>query len=84
MKILYVLPVLAVVVSGCTTPKTMLKNPESGQIVSCGGSATGSLVGGVVGYNIQKSNDSKCVEDYKKQGFELIRVKSDDDEGKEY
>jgi len=64
--------------SGCSTPKTMLKNPETGQVVSCGGSATGSLVGGVVGYHIQKSNDTQCQADYMAEGFERISPASQD------
>jgi uncharacterized lipoprotein YajG len=60
--------------AGCTTPKTVMKHPKTGQVVSCGGSATGSFVGGVVGYHVQKSNESECVADYAEQGFETIKV----------
>jgi len=56
----------------CSTPRTVMKNPETGQIARCGGSATGSLVGGVLGYHIQKSNDNKCVAEYAKQGFDTV------------
>jgi uncharacterized lipoprotein YajG len=59
----------AIILAGCTTPKTMYVNNETGQVESCGGSATGSLVGGVVGYHIQKSNDSKCAVDLMENGF---------------
>jgi uncharacterized protein YcfJ len=51
----------------------MLENEETGQIVSCGGSATGSMVGGVIGYQIQKSNDEDCEAAYIAQGFKRIQ-----------
>lgn len=69
----YLLLTAVITLSACSTPKTMLKNPETGQVQSCGGSATGSMVGGVLGYHIQKSNDSDCVADYMEQGFEKVR-----------
>jgi hypothetical protein len=51
----------------------MLKNPSTGQIAKCGGDATGSMTGGLIGYNIQKDNDEKCVRDYESQGFKRIQ-----------
>jgi uncharacterized protein YcfJ len=51
----------------------MLKNNRTGQIVECGGTATGSLTGGIIGHSIQKSNDKKCVSRYMKQGFVKIK-----------
>lgn len=68
MKYLFILLALA----ACTTPKTVLKNEHTGQVAICGGSAVGSLTGGVIGYHIQKSNDSDCVADYTAQGFKTI------------
>lgn len=69
------LPLLLLPLAACTTPMTIMKNPKTGQISTCGGSATGSFVGGIVGYEIQKSNDSACVQEYMKQGFktEVVR-----------
>jgi uncharacterized protein YcfJ len=72
MKFAYALPIVFLLAAGCTTPKTMLKNPQTGQVASCGGSAMGSMVGGVIGYHIQKSNDSDCVADYTAQGFTKV------------
>lgn len=72
MKHIAIVLILPLVLCACTTPKTMLKNPQTGQVVDCGGSATGSMVGGVIGYHIQKSNDSDCVVDYQRQGFQPI------------
>ncbi|MEE9446090.1 MAG: hypothetical protein V3V19_10555 [Cocleimonas sp.] len=60
-------------ISACTTPSTMLKNKRTGQIVECGGTADGSLTGGMIGYSIQKSNDEKCVSRYLKQGFTKVK-----------
>jgi hypothetical protein len=58
---------------GCATPAVMLKNEATGQIVRCGGDATGSMVGGMIGYNIQKDNDGSCVRAYESQGFKRIQ-----------
>jgi hypothetical protein len=69
-KILFIATLLFV--AGCTTPMTTLRHPKSQQVVTCGGSATGSMVGGVVGYHIQKSNDTDCVTNFEKQGFAVI------------
>lgn len=63
------------VVAACTTPMTTLKNPKTGQVATCGGSANGSFVGGAIGYHMQKSNDSDCVKTYETQGFKVIEVK---------
>lgn len=70
-KILLILAMA--LLTACSTPKTVLKNEKTGQVVSCGGSATGSLVGGVVGYYIEKSNDEECKSDYLAQGFKKIK-----------
>lgn len=64
--------VLATGIAGCTTPTTILKNDSTGQIARCGGDASGSMMGGVIGYNIQKNNDEKCVRDYEAQGFKRV------------
>lgn len=61
--------------AACTTPMTTLKHPKTKQVVTCGGSATGSWVGGAIGYEMQKSNDGDCVKTYEKQGFKVIETK---------
>ena len=71
MKKLAVLALLAL--GACTTPKTVLKN-DNGDVVTCGGSATGSLVGGMIGYSIERDNDDKCVKDYIEQGYEPVKI----------
>ncbi len=67
----FLLPML-LIVTACTTPMTTLKHPKTEQVVTCGGSATGSMVGGVIGYHVQKGNDGDCVKNYAKQGFVII------------
>ena len=61
-----------VLVAGCATPVTMLKNESTGQIARCGGESSGSMVGGMIGYSVQKNDAEKCVRDYEVQGF--VRV----------
>jgi hypothetical protein len=73
MKILGLLLAAAGLLAGCATPSVMLKNHSTGQIAKCGGDATGSMTGGLIGYNIQKDNDEKCVRDYESQGFKRIQ-----------
>jgi hypothetical protein len=72
MKKILMAGILGSVLVGCATPSVMLKNPSTGQIAKCGGDATGSMTGGLIGYNIQKDNDEKCVRDYESQGFKKI------------
>lgn len=69
--LLLILPIFAI--SGCTTPKTMLQNPSTGQIVHCGGNVSSSLAGGAIGYHIQKSNDAECKSNYLEQGFKVVK-----------
>lgn len=63
---------MCLLTTGCATPSTTLKNPTTGQVVRCGGDATGSMVGGLIGYNIQKSNDKDCVSSYEALGFKRL------------
>ncbi len=74
--IIRLLPVLFVsltVLSGCTTPRTMLRNPTTGQVQTCGGDTTSSLAGGLIGYSIQQNADADCVAAFTAQGFVRIR-----------
>lgn len=57
-----------IALTGCTTPRYVLTNSH-GDVVQCGGSATGSLVGGMIGHEIQKSNDKKCAAEYMSRGY---------------
>jgi hypothetical protein len=64
---------VAIFLSGCATPVFMLKNERTGQIARCGGEASGSMAGGLIGYNIQKKTDKSCVTDYESRGFTPIQ-----------
>lgn len=68
-SIFLILPLAAL--SACTTPKTVLRNEDTGQVAVCGGNTTSSLFGGALGYYIQKSSDADCTADYLKQGFDV-------------
>lgn len=59
-------------IASCATPATMLKNDATGQVARCGGDSTGSMAGGLIGYNMQKSNDAECVRSYEAQGFKRV------------
>lgn len=63
----------AFLISGCATPAVTLKSETTGQIVRCGGDSSGSMAGGMIGYNIQKTNDEACVSDYESKGFKQIQ-----------
>lgn len=58
--------------AACSTPRTVLENPTTGQIAQCGGGSNGSIAGGVIGYEIEKSNDKECVTTYQNLGFDVI------------
>jgi len=58
----------ALSLTACTTPVTTLKNDETGQVTRCGGNVA---YAGVL-YPFMRAADSKCVDDYKGQGFKII------------
>ncbi len=64
--------VAALALTACTTPRTMLRHPGTGQVVSCGGNTSSSIVGGVIGYSIQQNSDENCVNSYRAQGFQAV------------
>ena len=70
MKTLTIVALL--LLAGCTTPLTMMKNDTTGQVARCGGDATSSLAGGVIGYHVQLGNDAQCVKEYEAQGFKKL------------
>lgn len=69
MKPVLIVVPLALALSGCATPRTVLVHDKTGQIAICGGSATGSLVGGVVGYQMEKASAAECVSDHIEAGY---------------
>ena len=62
---------LSLALTACATPVTTLKNPKTKQVVTCGGDSSASMAGGVIGSNIQKNSDEKCVNSYISQGFKV-------------
>lgn len=58
--------------TGCSTPQTVLRD-NSGMTIVCGGSSSGSIAGGVIGYHIQKGMDEDCVNQHKASGFKIIQ-----------
>lgn len=72
MKHLIILSIL-LTLSACATPLAQMKNPKTGQIVRCGGNRTGALVGGVIGYHLQKADDEKCAAEMKALGFKEVK-----------
>lgn len=65
---------ISLFLASCATPITTMKHPQTGQIVRCGGDPSGSMAGGLIGYNIQKGADDRCVKDYESHGFRRISV----------
>lgn len=63
---------LIVLLAGCSTPETVMKNTDTGQVVRCGGNTTSSMFLGAVGYYMQKSEDANCVTGYAENGFKRI------------
>lgn len=63
---------ILIMLQACTTPTTMLKHPKTGQFASCGGNTSSSIMGGALGYHLQKESDEKCVLQHEKQGFQKV------------
>jgi hypothetical protein len=61
--------VIALVLAGCATPVTYLKNPKTGEVVSCGGGVVGSWVGGLAGFGIEERHDNECVANHAAAGL---------------
>lgn len=59
---------ILLLLTGCATPITTLSNKQ-GDVVTCGGGKGGSIVGGLIGYTIEESQDKDCVDAYKAKGF---------------
>lgn len=64
---------VALLLAGCTTPVTVLENNRTGDVVTCGGETSGSLAGGAIGYNMQKSKADKCVGVHKAKGYHVVK-----------
>lgn len=72
MKNTITLSMALIALAACATPVTTLQHPKTKQVVTCGGGTAGSWTGGAIGYDIQKDNDAKCVENYESLGFAVI------------
>lgn len=69
-------PVLVVMaLAACATPEVHLRHPDTGQIATCGGSVSGSLIGGMAGHAIQKTSERGCIEQYLAQGYAVLAVR---------
>jgi len=70
----YIILLFVILVTGCSTASYTMVHPKTKQVVIVGGSATGSLVGGAIGYQIEKGNDLKQVQKLKSEGFVIQDV----------
>lgn len=68
-KLLLISTAMALGLAGCATPVTYLKNPKTGEVVSCGGGVAGSWAGGLAGYSIERNHDNQCVANYEAAGL---------------
>lgn len=68
-RALLLISALPIALVGCATPATVLKNPSTGQVARCGGDSSGFMMGGLIGYHVQKDNDRDCIASYEAQGF---------------
>lgn len=64
-----IIPALALILSGCATPQTILHNDKTNKTEVCGGSRTGAFLGGMIGYQIEKDMDEKCAAAAKAKGY---------------
>lgn len=58
--------------AACATPVTTLINPDTKQVVRCGGDRSGAMMGGMIGYSLQADDAAGCVKQYASQGFQVI------------
>lgn len=67
MKYITILALLTL--TACATPVTTLKKGD--QTVTCGGSYNGAVLGGAIGYHIEKGMDQECVNKYLQEGYSV-------------
>lgn len=65
----YLLAIIPALLVGCSTPVTALHNPTTKHTATCGGGSAGAILGGAIGYSIQKAEDDKCIADLKARGY---------------
>ena len=66
--------VIGLLIGGCATQRTFLKNNLTGQVAECGGDRSGSFMFGAIGYSMQASDAEDCVNRYLEQGFDVVGV----------
>lgn len=66
MRIIACIALIAL--TACTTPETVLKNDDTGQVARCGGNVA---YAGIL-YPFMRAADNTCVQDYQGQGFKKI------------
>lgn len=74
MKKLYLLLAILVVLTGCTTDRYTMRNPKNKTEITCGGNTASSVLGGFVGYQIQKEADKECVNRLKVLGYKVENI----------
>lgn len=67
----------SIMMSACTTPTTVMQNPKTGEVVSCGGEIGSDYVyavGPVGSYLVERHKNSKCVQSYAHDGYIISGV----------
>ena len=67
MRAVLFIPVVALVLAGCTAP-VLMKNAQTGQAAKCGPYASDLWVGG----NTQAQREAQCIQDFQRQGYERM------------
>ena len=72
MRTFVIFAIAAFALAACTkTTTTTLKNPKTGEKVTCTGETVDPLlVGGMMSLDISTKDDSSCIEKYRSQGYE--------------
>lgn len=67
----YILLISLCLLTACATPVTTMRKGDS--VVTCGGGTVGSVLGGKIGYDIQRGNDKDCVNGFATQGYVVAK-----------
>lgn len=69
---------VTILLTACATPKTVMTN-DKGETVTCGGGRGGSMIFGVLGYNMEKKSDKECVTKSTSNGFKVVSAEYEQD-----
>ena len=72
MKII-LMTLAALSLAACSTPKTFMKNEQTGDVKYCGGDVSASIAAGFIGYGIQRLADGECVREMEQHGYEVVK-----------